>query len=184
MRVHPSDKKCTPYTYDGFMKFNNGDRKKTDQMWQESKQAEPQDRRWESEVPVSSSQGAASSQDLPQQAAAASLQLPPPAQLPRTMDLRIHDPLYNNPVGSPVLAPDIGHSDPMAELSRLTQLNRYPSTINDWTQVQDIVWAGHRRLPAAFIRVWSRSKSSAYFVNTNNHLDTYMTMETIPGFAG
>jgi len=39
MRIHPSDKGKTPYTYSGFLEFCNGDTTKAQRMWNESKPA-------------------------------------------------------------------------------------------------------------------------------------------------
>jgi len=50
MRVHPSDKDKKPYTYEGFLEFNNGDQRKADRMWNESKPAPKQEANEETRV--------------------------------------------------------------------------------------------------------------------------------------
>merc|ERR1712118_202979 len=45
---HPSDTGKTAYSYDEFLKFSNGDAKKAQKMWDESKPGDAQgDKKWE-----------------------------------------------------------------------------------------------------------------------------------------
>eukprot|EP00933_Yihiella_yeosuensis_P034461 TRINITY_DN27944_c0_g1_i1.p1 TRINITY_DN27944_c0_g1~~TRINITY_DN27944_c0_g1_i1.p1 ORF type:complete len:138 (-),score=15.33 TRINITY_DN27944_c0_g1_i1:199-612(-) len=61
-------------------------------------------------------------------------------------------------------------SDPKAVLNQ----RGYPDSIDEWTEQQDIIWAGHSRLPHGWIRVWSQRHDFEYYLRLS---DTYATFE-------
>lgn len=55
-------------------------------------------------------------------------------------------------------------ADPLSELGRLG-FPQAISSVGDWNDIQDQVWAGHTALPQNWIRIWSRSSGVQYYLN-------------------
>merc|ERR1712087_282871 len=51
-------------------------------------------------------------------------------------------------------------------------------TLGEWADIQDDVWAGHSPLPPDWIRIWSRTRGTEYYLN----VDTMQARSDIPGF--
>mmetsp|Transcript_14514 Transcript_14514/g.46506 ORF Transcript_14514/g.46506 Transcript_14514/m.46506 type:complete len:777 (+) Transcript_14514:1082-3412(+) len=62
-----------------------------------------------------------------------------------------------------------GKSDPRAVLKTIP----WPATINQWGTLQKTVWAGHPKLAAGWIRVWSRSQDSEYYLRLKDMKTTF-----------
>lgn len=60
-----------------------------------------------------------------------------------------------------------------AVLQRLEEIG-FPQSIGKWVDIQDQVWPDAPTLQPGWIRVWSRSQNSAYFMRT---ADQYTTFE-------
>ena len=39
----------------------------------------------------------------------------------------------------------------------------FPQTLEQWIEVQNVVWAGHPALPPNWVRIWSRSAGKEYY---------------------
>jgi len=55
----------------------------------------------------------------------------------------------------------------------------WPATINAWGLLQKTVWAGHPRLSAGWIRVWSRSQDCEYYLRLKDMKSTFDLNEVI-----
>eukprot|EP00933_Yihiella_yeosuensis_P079724 TRINITY_DN9309_c0_g4_i1.p1 TRINITY_DN9309_c0_g4~~TRINITY_DN9309_c0_g4_i1.p1 ORF type:complete len:401 (+),score=95.90 TRINITY_DN9309_c0_g4_i1:99-1205(+) len=55
-------------------------------------------------------------------------------------------------------------ADPLAALQQLRSVGRYPQVIDDWANYQEHIFGGFPPLPPGWIRVWSNSRSSEYYV--------------------
>eukprot|EP00747_Dinoflagellata_sp_TGD_P090368 gnl/TRDRNA2_/TRDRNA2_164679_c2_seq1.p1 gnl/TRDRNA2_/TRDRNA2_164679_c2~~gnl/TRDRNA2_/TRDRNA2_164679_c2_seq1.p1 ORF type:complete len:736 (+),score=121.26 gnl/TRDRNA2_/TRDRNA2_164679_c2_seq1:3-2210(+) len=54
----------------------------------------------------------------------------------------------------------IKKTDPREELRKIP----WPASINAWGMLQNTIWAGHPKLKQGWIRVWSRSQDSEYYL--------------------
>ena len=59
----------------------------------------------------------------------------------------------------------------------------FPQTLEQWIEVQNVVWAGHPALPPNWVRIWSRSKGKEYYCNKKTHqcVPTRGTCESLSG---
>jgi len=79
-------------------------------------------------------------------------------------------PVGPTPAPAPVSVPAGPVSDPLAVLAQM----QWPADVAAWEACQGTVFRGHPQLPQGWIRCWSRSKTSAYFVRT---ADTFTTFD-------
>jgi len=49
----------------------------------------------------------------------------------------------------------------------------WPSNINQWGSLQNKIWEGHPKLPQGWIRVWSKSQDSEYFLRLKDMKTTF-----------
>lgn len=60
-------------------------------------------------------------------------------------------------------------SDPRAVLKQIGM----PESTEEWEQVQDVVFENHPKLPDGWIRIWSRSQESEYFLRIDDSFATF-----------
>lgn len=89
-------------------------------------------------------------------------------------------PAYPEPAASnPYIDPNPYIAQPAPQLipseprQILQQLAKWPENIANWAEVQDVVWAGHPRLPEGWLRVWSRSQDREYYVRRVDMFNTF-----------
>merc|ERR1712176_913239 len=70
-------------------------------------------------------------------------------------------------VTSALVAP--AKSDPKTELSKIA----WPQNIDEWGMKQKTIWRGHPRLAAGWIRIWSKSQDSVYYLRTSDMKTTF-----------
>jgi len=63
----------------------------------------------------------------------------------------------------------VARTDPKAVLQTIA----WPANINAWGTLQQKVWGGHPALPKGWIRVWSKSKDSEYYVRLKDMKSTF-----------
>ncbi|CAE8720168.1 unnamed protein product, partial [Polarella glacialis] len=64
-------------------------------------------------------------------------------------------------------------------LDELRNLRFWPKDNSSWLQIQDVVWKGHPKLASGWIRVWSRSKDSEYYVRVKDGKATFDLREAV-----
>lgn len=55
----------------------------------------------------------------------------------------------------------------------------WPATINQWGQLQKKIWAGHPKLQSGWIRCWSRSQDSEYYLRLSDKVTTFNINEVL-----
>jgi len=55
----------------------------------------------------------------------------------------------------------------------------WPDTINQWGQLQNKVWAGHPKLQRGWIRCWSRSQDSEYYLRLSDKQTTFNIQDVL-----
>merc|ERR1712216_761772 len=53
----------------------------------------------------------------------------------------------------------------------------WPASITEWGKLQRKIWAGHPPLANGWIRVWSKSKDSEYYLRLRDMKTTFMIDE-------
>jgi len=55
----------------------------------------------------------------------------------------------------------------------------WPPTINQWGMLQGKIWAGHPKLAAGWIRVWSKSQDREYYVRLKDNQSSFDINEVL-----
>lgn len=92
-------------------------------------------------------------------AAAATVEAPAAETLKRPAQLVSSDPKRAKPA----------RSDPRNVLKTMV----WPATINQWGMLQNTIWAGHPKLTKGWIRCWSRSQDSEYYLRLEDKSTTF-----------
>merc|ERR1740121_1846187 len=66
-------------------------------------------------------------------------------------------------------------SDPKAVLKTIP----WPDSINQWGLLQNKIWAGHPKLQRGWIRCWSRSQDSEYYLRLTDKLTTFQINDVL-----
>merc|ERR1712061_796752 len=62
---------------------------------------------------------------------------------------------------------------PSNPLQELRKLKYWPKDNQSWQDLQESIWFGHPKLAPGWIRVWSRSKDSEYYVRVSDGKATF-----------
>merc|ERR1712113_775054 len=60
-------------------------------------------------------------------------------------------------------------SDPRQRLS----VHGFPRNIEEWAAMQHLIWENHPPIPAGWLRCWSRSRDSEYYVRLADMATTF-----------
>lgn len=80
-----------------------------------------------------------------------------------------HQPMYLQPVQMQPLL----QADPRVVLGQV----QMPRTLQEWTDVQDVVFAGWPQLPPGWVRIWSKSQNSEYYLRLADMFSTFEPSE-------
>ena len=71
------------------------------------------------------------------------------------------------------------HGEEASNPQRVLERTGLPQTIDQWAEVQSIVWDGHPTLPPNWIRIWSRSKEKEYYYNRTTQQSTFQIRQVM-----
>jgi len=72
-----------------------------------------------------------------------------------------------------VAEPDAKKARKMSNPKEVLATMAWPSNINQWGSLQNKIWEGHPKLPQGWIRVWSKSQDSEYFLRLKDMKTTF-----------
>jgi len=84
-----------------------------------------------------------------------------------------------NLTGRPRPATNLAEAEPQAKRPRLSDPKEvlatiaWPNSINQWGSLQNKIWEGHAKLPPGWIRVWSKSQDSEYYLRLKDMKTTF-----------
>jgi len=70
-------------------------------------------------------------------------------------------------------------SDPRTVLRKIG----FPQSVDEWAAVQTVVWEHHRPLPRGWIRLWSRTQDTEYYLRKDDNYSTFELDEVFTDYA-